>query len=194
MAHPDPPASFNVLIRKVRGTWLRIHSSRHGAIFFGRKLTPGDNRFDAPAGEFGVLYVGRDAHCAFVETFLHKTGVRLVTTTELSQRTLSVVEARRPLRLVDLCGEGLARMGADASLTSATDYALTQRWSKALHEHPRKPDGILYRARHDPSRFAAAVFERVQPELTTHVVGTLSDPVRTNLLADILDTYDVGLV
>jgi RES domain-containing protein len=173
---------------------MRIHSASHGAIFFGRKLTPGDNRFDAPAGEFGVLYVGRDAHCAFVETFLHATGVRFVTTAELSRRTLSVVEARRPLRLVDLRGRGLARMGADGALTAGTDYALTQKWSKAIHDHPRQPDGILYRARHDPSRSAAAIFERVQPELRTHGVGKLSDAARTNLLADILDTYEVGLL
>lgn len=163
-------------------------------MFFGRKLTPGDNRFDAPAGEFGVLYVSRDAHCAFVETFLHQTGVRVVTTTELAQRTLSIVEARRPLRLVDLRGNGLARMGADAALTSSTDYALTQKWSKGLHDHPRHPDGILYRARHDPARSAAAIFERTQAELTTRVVGKLADPGLANQLADILDTYDVGLI
>jgi len=194
VTHPDPPASFELLVRKLTGGWLRIHSSRHGAIFFGNKSTPGANRFDAPAGEFGALYVGRDAHCAFVETFLHATGVRFVTTASLSQRTLSVVEARRPLRLADLRGEGLARMGADASLAAGTDYTLTQKWSKAIHEHPRKPDGIVYRARHDPKRSAVALFERVEPELTTHALGTLSDPGQANLLADILDTYEVGLI
>jgi hypothetical protein len=178
----------------VKGRWFRIHSSRHSAIFFGRRLSPGDHRFDAPAGEFGVLYAGRDAHCAFVETFLHETGIRFVTTTELSQRRLSVVEARRSLRLVDLRGNGLARMGADAQLTSSTDYALTQSWSKALHDHPRQPDGILYRARHDPERSAVALFDRVRPDLATHVVGKLADKAFAPLLADILDTYDVGLI
>lgn len=192
--HPDPPASFKILVQKVRGAWLRIHANRHGAVFFGLERTPGDHRFDSPAGEFGVLYVGRDVHCAFAETFLHQTGVRFVTTTELSKRTLSIVETRRPLRLVDLRGKGLARMGADGALTASTDYALTQKWSKALHDHPRRPDGILYRARHDPDRTAAAIFDRAAPELSTRVVGTLTDPSLVRSLADVLDTYEVGLL
>lgn len=192
--HPAPPASFKILVTKLKGPWMRIHASRHGALFFGRKQTPGDNRFDAPAGQFGVLYVGRDAHCAFVETFLHETGIRFVTSTELSQRSLSLVQSKRPLRLVDLRGSGLARMGADAALTSSTDYELTQKWALALHDHPRKPDGILYRARHDPTRSAAAIFERAAAELTTRLVGGLDDPAFADQLGKILDNYDVGLV
>ncbi len=80
---------------------------------FGRS---GDNRFDAPDGEFGVLYAGKDERCAFIEVFGHATGMRFVEQSELAARGLARIAPRRPLRLVNLTGEGLARLGADARL------------------------------------------------------------------------------
>jgi hypothetical protein len=159
-------------------------------LFFG---TTGRNRFDAPAGEFGVLYLAADAHCAFIETFGHATGVRAVTEAELRARTLSTVESSRPLNLVDLTGRGLARIGADASLTSGTDYNLSHRWAKAIHDHPQMPDGILYRARHDPGRTAAAVFDRVTSFLVISSSLGLLDGAFSGALAAILDSYQLGL-
>lgn len=38
------------------GPWIRLHECGRAAKFFGRT---GENRFDAPAGEYGVLYVVR---------------------------------------------------------------------------------------------------------------------------------------
>ena len=127
-AHPEPPASFRVLIRLFRAElpWFRIHATRYEPLYFGKEPR---NRFDAPAGEFGVLYVAGDVHGAFMETFGHATGVRFVTIDELRARGLAVVTSKRTLRLVDLRGEGLARMGADAALTSGYDYELSRRWA-----------------------------------------------------------------
>jgi hypothetical protein len=194
-AHPDPPAdpaSLRIVITITRCAWHRIHHVGVGPISFGRQPC---NRFDAPNGEFGVLYVARDAHGAFIETFGHDTGrTPFVTENELRSRELSMVRASRTLRLVDLRGAGLARMGADAELTNGTDYDLTRRWSLALHDHPRKPDGILYRARHDPSRTCAAIFDRARRVIKATRNGTLYDAKHTRLLADILDTYRYGLV
>jgi RES domain-containing protein len=189
--HPDPPSSFRVLITLVSSAWSRIHAVKHDPLYFGREPR---NRFDAPAKEFGVLYVAKDFHGAFIETFGHSTGVRFVTTAELRVRGLAVITPQRKLRLVDLRGEGLARMGADAELTSGPDYDLARRWARAIHDHPRKPDGILYRARHDPSRTCAAIFERTAPELGENRLGTFHHKVNRRLLADILDTYKFGLV
>ena len=91
----------------MRSAWYRVHRTTHDPIYFGTKPL---NRFDAPASELGVLYVARDAHGAFIETFGQATGVRFVTTAELRVRELAIVRVRRALRLVDLRGEGLARM------------------------------------------------------------------------------------
>jgi RES domain len=193
--HPDPPAdpaSLRLLIQRVSYGGCRIHSVHHGPVFFGASPM---NRFDAPAGEFGVLYLGKDAHCAFIETFGHETGrTPFVTETELRARAVSFVHTRRPLRLADLRAEGLARMGADAELTTGSDYELSRRWALAIHNHPRAPDGILYRARHDPARTSLALFDRAEKDIVAVPAGTLLEPKHAGLLASILDTYGYGLV
>jgi hypothetical protein len=172
--------------------WCRIHGVAYDPLYFGKQPR---NRFDAPAGEFGVLYVARDAHGAFIETFGHDTGrTPFVTEKELRSRELSIVRASRALRLVDLRGAGLARIGADAELTSGPDYELARRWALALHSHPRKPDGILYRARHDPGRTCAAIFDRAEPAITADRTGTIYDAKHARLLGDILNSYGYGLV
>jgi hypothetical protein len=190
-AHPDPPPSFRVLITLVSYAWCRIHPVKHDPIYFGREPR---NRFDAPAKEFGALYVAKDFHGAFIETFGHSTGVRFVTTAELRLRGLALITPKRKLRLVDLRAQGLARMGADAELTSGPDRDLARRWARAIHDHPRQLDGILYRARHDPSRTCAAIFDRAAPELAENRLGTFHHKHNRPLLADILDTYKFGLL
>jgi hypothetical protein len=81
--HPEPSASFRLLVVRVSWVWCRIHLLKHDPIRFGREPR---NRFDGPAGEFGVLYVAKDEHGAFIETFGHATGVRFVTEKELGAR------------------------------------------------------------------------------------------------------------
>ena len=183
---------MRLLLRSFTCVWFRIHGAALDPCQFG--LRP-RHRFDAPAGEFGVLYVGRDAHCAFIETFGHQTGrVPFVTEAELRAGSIAIVRAREKLRLVDLRGEGLARLGADAALTSGPDYGLSRRWAAALYRHPRKPDGIAYRARHDPARTSAALFDRAGPKLVAASQGSLLESKHERLLGDILDTYGYGLV
>jgi hypothetical protein len=57
-----------------------------------------------------------------------------------------------------------------------------------------RPDGLYYRARHDPSLTACALFDHVADALAASHLGALSDPRNTDLLADILDTYRFSLV
>ncbi|MCL2776786.1 MAG: RES family NAD+ phosphorylase [Polyangiaceae bacterium] len=190
--HPNPPADFarrKLPLVRLRGTFYRIHRAHRAALYFGKA---GTYRFDAPSKEFGVLYAGRDMYCAFIETFGHATGVRFVDATELAARALAEIRVRRPLRFVDLRASGLARVGADAELTSGTDYALAHRWSLAFYRHPQKPDGIAYRARHDPSRVSVAIFDRAKSLLRVKSRTRLD--ANADKLADLLDTYDFGLV
>lgn len=136
-----------------------------------------------------------DAHGAFIETFGHDTGrTPLVTEAELRARGLSSVVASRALTLVDLHGPDLAHVGADAALTSSADYRLCHRWSRAFHDHPRAPDGLLYCARNDPDRIYAALFDRVEPALTSAKTGTMLDPANAAQLGEILDACRYGLV
>jgi len=189
---PDPPADLarrTLPLRTVSSPWYRFHPPRRPALFFGRT---GSGRFDAPAGQFGTLYVAEDAGGAFAETFGQMLDHRSIDEADLSRRHLALIHPPRPLRLADVTGPGLARLGADARLF-AGDHAVAHRWSLAVYRHPQKPDGILYRARHDPSRRAAAVFDRVKGRFRVKDLGRLDERGNLALLARLLDRYGFGL-
>lgn len=192
--HHDPPhdfASLSLPLAPVPQSWVRVHPEGYGAIFFGRT---GRYRFDAPENGYGVLYVGADVECAFIETFGHATGTRSVTQAELQARIFSRIKASRPLQLVDLTGSGLARLGADARLTSGESYLAPRRWAQAIHDHPAQPDGLLFRARHDPDRICAALFDRVAPLLSEERMGSLWERQHQRLLGRLLEQYNFGLL
>jgi hypothetical protein len=128
-----------------------------------------------------------------VETFGWATVVSVIDLAELRSYGLARIVSQRPLRLVDLTGAGLAQLGADERLVSGA-YPIAQRWALALHRHPDRPDGLHYRARHDPSRMSAALYERAAPDLEAEPLGCLSDLQHRALLANILDAYRLGLL
>jgi hypothetical protein len=179
--HPNPPdhlSGMTLPLVVVRPPWFRSHGVTRGAIFFG---TTGSGRFDDPAGTYGVFYFGSDPECAFIETFRQRLGVRTIALRELAAKTLSVISSSRTLRVVDLTGPGLAHIGADARL-SAGEHRVSRLWSRAFFDHPSRPDGILYPARHDPSRRAIALFEREDLEIW-------ATPLGFDVLGQILATY-----
>lgn len=191
---PAPPADLRDRVLPVvedGGPWTRMHSAKNNPLFFGKT---GSNRFDDPEGEYGVLYAAGDAFGAFLESFGRRPGRNVVSWEKLRMRPLALVRARQPLRLVDLTGPGLARIGATAAI-STDDYREAQIWSRALHEHPEAPDGLRYRLKHDPSRIGAALFERVgETALEIQPHSALVAPDNRKLLAAILEEYHFGLV
>ncbi len=194
--HPEPHSDLAdrspFLSKLVPGTvFYRIHDRNYGPLFFGKT---GRNRFDSPDRSFGMLYVGLDEYCAFIETFGQSTGISAVTRTALEQRHLSYLKIAQPLSLIDLAASGgLARIGADARLLSGS-HAIAQRWSAALRNHPTKPAGLLYPARHDVAKIACALFDLPDSVFEVTNAGSLLDPRHAALLASILDTYDFGLI
>ena len=63
-----------------------------------------------------------------------------------------------------------------------------------LWRHPENVDGIYYCARHDPSRYCAAIFDRTQANLTIAQNQECWSNDFRETLAYILDTYGFGLV
>jgi hypothetical protein len=192
--HPPPPADLSqraLPLVALPGPWVRSYRLTHDPLYFGRA---GTERFDAPDGSFGVCYAGMDNACAFIETFGHATGHRVVTASELAARGRARLSASRPLRLVDLTGAGLARLGADNVLAAGLDYQLSQTWAAALWGHPTQSDGLLYRARYDPSLQSVALFDRAAPVLTAEPRGGWFDRDYWPTLAHLLDRYDLGLI
>lgn len=193
--HPEPPGDLAarepLLLETPAGAILhRLHARGRDPLFFGRT---GRNRFDSPDLSFGVLYAGLDAYCAFIETYGQATGVRTVSETAIEGRHLTHLELMRTIRLIDLSSSGgLARVGADARLFSGS-HALAQRWSAAFRDHPTKPDGILYPARHDAARDACAIYECSSSVFKLHKRGSPLEQQHATLLGAILDCYGFAL-
>lgn len=127
--HPEPPIDLTRRtlpwfdIGTTPQPWCRIHRASRGPIHFGRSP---DGRFNAPAREFGVLYLATDPFGAFVETLGQVIGNGVVALSDVAARSLCWATTIRPLALVDLTGAGLVRIGADARLCTG-GHALAQR-------------------------------------------------------------------
>lgn len=171
--------------------WYRSHRLANSPLYFGNNR---NQRWDAPNGEYGVLYIAQDPECAFMESIgraILKT--RLVTESVLSLCGLSELTLNRDLRVIDLAASaGLTRVGAEGSISNGLGYRTAQAWSLAFHSHPAAPGGILYRSRHDPARQAVALFDRCQDAV--QIVGMSQTWIRQPaLLGRILDHYGFGI-
>jgi hypothetical protein len=180
---PDDVASLPLPIRECPGGAIfnRVHRTRHGAIFFSPgKGNPPAGRFDSATGAFGVLYGAETLAGAFIETVLRNPARRLIGMAEIESRSVAVIRTSRITRFVDLRGDGLQQLGLDGSIFTGP-YENCGLWADALFRHPARPDGIVYRSRHDPAYTCLALFERTDLGLT---LASASVPL-TRMLADI---------
>lgn len=191
---PKPALPKRLPLSRVKAgdRWMRIHGQARNAIWFGpaRGHQP-IHRFDDPAGRFRVCYLGTTIEVCFAETFLRNPPVKILALDDLAGRSIATLEVRRDLQLVPIHGSSLARLGVTAELASSSDYAASQHWSRALWEHSDKPDGILYRSRHDDSALCVALYDRAKDGLAIVQDHSLAkDP---QLLARLLRRYGLGL-
>jgi hypothetical protein len=162
---PAPPpwlatASLPIHIFPTGAAWFRCHRTLLAPVFFG----PGPgaapkHRFDAPAGEFQVLYLALGYDAAIVETLFRNPRRRIVDLSDIEARSMATLTNAAPLRLVQARGSGLARLGTTASLSTG-GYRASRRWAMELWRHKDQPDGLVYVSRHNPGLLCAAVFDR----------------------------------
>jgi len=191
--HPEPPENLlqhPLPVIEIQKPWFRIHKSHHSPLYFGQT---GDNRFDAPTLEYRVMYIASDPHGAFIETFGSQTGIRVVSASELSIRSISELSCMRLLKLVDITGPGVAQLGADARLATGS-HRIAQLWATKFWSHPEQVDGIYYRARHDLEQTCAAIFERAESVFEIANTQLCVSRNFSKTLAKILNTYQFGLV
>lgn len=189
---PSPPASLSdgdLPIIATDQTFIRIHRLAHEPGFWGRT---GNNRFDAPHDEYGVLYAAETFDGAFIETF-GDVSPKTVSVNSLTVRGVATVAPRRALQLVDFAGAGLSQVGLDARICT-DDHALSQEWSHALWAHPSQPDGIWYAARHDASQRAVALFDRAASAVTVGALSGLMDSPQSTVTARALEKYGFTLL
>jgi hypothetical protein len=156
-------------------------------------------RFDAPDGEFGVMYCAFSLEVCFAETLLRTRAYQtpadqptLIDESELRTKGIARFggEAGQRLALADLTGSGLARLHVDGSISTTTRYTVPRQWSLALWKHPKRVDGIRYVSRFMNSQLAVALFDRCQDRLVVRHTEPLIDHPD---LPRILDLFNVGL-
>jgi hypothetical protein len=193
--HPELDQLKPLMFTLKSGTVIfRLHPRIHDPLFFGKT---GNYRFDAPdcpSGSFGVMYVGEDPQCCFIESCGQTTGAPAVSGAYLADRHLAEMEVMRDLKFIDIAATGgLSRIGADARLMSGS-YTIAQQWSAVLRNHPSKPDGIRYLSRHDPTKAAYAIYDCPRSVFKITSRGSLMDPQNRTLLNNLLSLYQVDLI
>jgi hypothetical protein len=192
---PPPPADLSsraLPVTVVKGPIYRIFKSTRDWDYFG---TGKSERFDDPAQEYGVLYAAIHPDAAFAEVFLRTLSLMVVTERDLIDRSLVTI-VTRPLKCVDLLSEGLRKISCDNRISTEKPHKTTGFWSRALFEHPDKPDGIIYRSRLNPNLHCLALYDRCRPKLKFKMTTT-EELMGTKLRAwttDQVDKYELAII
>lgn len=161
---------------------VRIHRKGQGAVFFGPPAgKPPQNRFDAPAGEYGVLYAARRLEGAFVETLLRRPSGRIVRRDFIEERQWTPIRLERPLILAKIMDEGLMFHGVDASVSASDDYAPSRALALDLYNDFPDLEGLAYRSRHNNGEICYALFDRVLPSDLAGLPAHLFEDSRTRV-------------
>ena len=210
--HPLPPENFNQLKLPLSYNhgfdYYRLNRvGYNSAIYFDaahtrrssppattrrRKPPRGEGRFDGAKQSYGICYLGETIEAAFIECFGRELGIKFLTQEFIKSRNLFIINSERQLKLVDLFGSGLAKLGADKRLTGG-DYDLSRQWAEAIYQHPERVDGIRYYSRHDDTQLCCGLFDRSIHQLQEKNTGNLIES-DANRLANILNRYDFGIL
>ena len=201
---PPPPAHLHRIDLSVvtvdPAALLRLFSLGKPPIHFRvAKKRQKAYRFDAPNGEFGVMYCAFTLEVCFAETLLRTRAYRrpadeptLIDETEIRSKGVAQLRGSvgQQLILADLTGSGLVRLRADGSISTVPRYSVPRQWALALWEHPKRVDGIRYVSRFMNSQLAVALFDRCEDRLIVRDTQPLLDHPD---LPRILDLFNVGI-
>jgi hypothetical protein len=151
---------------------VRVHREGQGAIFFGPETgRPSQNRFDAPNGEYRVLYAAERLEGAFVETVLRQPAHRIVRRAFIDERMWSPLRLNRAMILAKIMDEGLLFHGVDASVSSSDNYGPSRTLALQLYQDFPDLDGLAYRSRHNNGEVCYVFFDRVLSTDFTQMAG-----------------------
>ena len=143
-----------------------------------RRHPTGRYRFDAPAGEFGVTYVGDDPLAVFAETYAKALACWPRPKPDASA---AGCRSTRPLQLLPMDAMTVAAaFGLDNRISTEKPYARTQAWSAAWHSwYPRARRPRVSRAQERPAAHLLPVLDRCADALEFELEGTL-EALRTD--------------
>ena len=140
-----------------------------------------------------MLYASETVRCAFWETLgrnrFARRRRRELPRTEVEARLVVSILSIEPLALIDLRGDGPARIGAPSAVAHDGNHASGRALSAAVHADVPEADGFLF-----PSRFTGdtcvAVFQRAFGKL---MALDMAELVRHVEFLDALGDYDIVL-
>jgi RES domain len=204
MAGALPPKGFEsrpLVISDVAigGVWRRLYQSRFSDPL-GYGLGP--SRFSDPETtlvspwRFGVVYLGSSVKVCFLEVILRDRGDGRtrefpIAWPELEAWTCAELRIGTTLKLVDLRGDNLVRMGIPTDVARASTQDLARAWSRAFWSHNAKPDGIVYDSRLN-GETNIAVYDRALAKLTAIAMPRLVE-CRSDLTS-IINDFDLAIL
>jgi hypothetical protein len=147
-------------------SWVQYAGS---PLYFGRARS---NRYDAPDGSYGVLYVAEALDTCLMESVFHQNewatqAVRSIARSRIEQTIVRFIQPQRDLRLFDLSTHGAATRSFGLNLNDLTtrDYAALQGISKAVEAMEAgspdlRFDGLRYASRNLTGAHCMALFDR----------------------------------
>src|ERR1700738_100453 len=191
----SPPADLGQRrLRLVRVPEILVRISRAGYRdpFFWSRL--GRNRFDLPDGRYGLLYTAQDLETCVLEVFGDRwLKERVVAANALPKFEVLIFAVQQELRVADLTGSALNRLGTDANLFASNDYTVTQEWSRQLMVHAQARDGIRYHSRKNPRKHNYAIYDTTLAKASLRVLERRRLAALSELYT-ILDKYEVALI
>lgn len=161
---------------------LRIHSAHRDPVFYNTAVVSSTVfRFDAPAGEYGVLYAAEAFNTCMAETVVRDRFEEMLlplvlTESELAQKAVStLVFTPRPLRLADLT-ETCWQLGLTTQVLADPSYVVSNAWSLAIHSHPEQVDGVYFRSRYANAPSVALFSDRAQVARIGNAEPLLASP------------------
>lgn len=171
----------------------------HSPIYPGNSFNPTDAAYRfSPVYRGGkvvpVSYCGASFDCGLAETVFHDvplTGVRAVSLAEVAARFYSVLRPARSLRLAELHGFGLRRLGlvqGDIIDFGSEGYAVSREWGQAIYdwrdESGEDLDGIVWMSRQFNSERALMLFGSLRGAARVKTSDLRLDPDESNIPLD----------
>ena len=100
---------------------------------------------------------------------------------------LALLETTRPIKLLDLQGNGAMRAGTVVAISGAADRQLSQKWSRYFYGCYQDIDGLIYSTA-NTAEAAVALYERAEDGLRCcHDFALNNSELRSRLLQVALD-------
>lgn len=167
---PRPPASLHitsVTLPRMQ-VWHRVHSDEYegGQFNPGRR---GNARFspirDAAGSPIPTVYMAGTFDAALMESVFHDVphapGFKQFDKRKLEGQVHSQLQVAQDLRLADLTGKPLRKLGVTRKQlidTEKDQYPRTREWAAAIHAQHPDIQGLLWTSRQDDSARAVMLF------------------------------------